>query len=221
MKKVFSGALCAAALFSTMVVTKSAIGQKPSQNDDPMLKAMQTELDREKALLVLPGMQKPYFIEYRLDDVETYEAVANYGALTREEGNHQRIVRVDVRVGDYTMDNSSSRGDGSVELAPRDNNPEALRYALWTATDTAYKNALRAYSAKQAALKQFQTSRTEQDFAPANRSSTSLRWSLSISIARSGSGASSRPAACSPPIPLCEPQRNTCNTPTPTYEPSR
>ena len=63
-------------------------------------------------------MQRPYFIQYRLEDVHSYEAVANYGALTRESENHQRAVRVEVRVGDYTDDSSSSRGDGAVELAP-------------------------------------------------------------------------------------------------------
>jgi predicted Zn-dependent protease len=127
---------------------------------------MQQELDREKDLL-LPGMQKPYFIEYRLDDIATYEAVANYGSLTQEVNNHQRVIRVTVRIGDYAMDSSSSRGDGAIELAPTDDNPVALQYALWTATDTAYKNALRAYSAKQAALKQFQSAQNQQDFAQA------------------------------------------------------
>jgi len=135
------------------------------QSSDPMLRAMQTELGREKALLVLPGMQRPYFIEYQLDDLNSYEAVANYGALTREESNHQRVVRVTVRVGNYAADSSTSRGDGAVALAPSDNNPEALRYALWTATDTAYKSALQAYAAKQAALKQFQAPQMEHDFA--------------------------------------------------------
>ncbi|GGA74298.1 hypothetical protein GCM10011507_27100 [Edaphobacter acidisoli] len=130
-----------------------------------LLKAMKTELAREKADLVLTGMQRPYFIEYRLDDLTAYEAVANYGALTSEEANHARVVRVIVRVGDYTSDSSTGRGDGSVTLAPEDNNPEALRYALWIATDTAYKGALRAYAAKQAALKQYQSTRPEHDFA--------------------------------------------------------
>ncbi|MBB5340927.1 metallopeptidase TldD-related protein [Tunturiibacter gelidoferens] len=134
--------------------------------NDPLLRAMQEELDREKALL-LPNMQRPYFVEYRLDDMASYEAVANYGALTREEENRQRIVRVTVRIGDYAVDSSTSRGDGTLELAPTDDNPEALRYALWTATDTAYKNALRAYSAKQAALKQFQSMQAQPDFAQA------------------------------------------------------
>jgi TldD protein len=127
---------------------------------------MQQELDREKSVL-LPGMQKPYFIEYRLDDINTYEAVANYGSLTREESNHQRVIRVTVRIGDYTTDSSTSRGDGTVELAPTDDNPLALQYALWTATDAAYKNALRAYSGKLAALKQFQSGQAQPDFAQA------------------------------------------------------
>jgi TldD protein len=151
-------------LFSTTLVTNTLSAESPTATNDPLLRAMRTELDREKTLL-LPGMQKPYFVEYRLDDLTSYEAVANYGALTREEDNHQRIVRVTVRIGDYASDSSSSRGDGTLELAPTDDNPEALRYALWIATDTAYKNALRAYSAKQAALKQFQSAQTQQDFA--------------------------------------------------------
>ena len=135
---------------------------------DPLLHAMQQELDREHELLLLPGMQRPYFIEYRVDDFQTYEALANYGALTREDRNHQRVVRVTVRVGDYSSDSSSSRGDGAVELAPEDNDPQALRYALWNATDEAYKAALRAYAGKQAALKRFEKQPTEKDFSPAS-----------------------------------------------------
>jgi TldD protein len=163
---VLASALCCGAIFSTIAVTNTASAESASQVNDPLLRAMQQELDREKGLL-LPGMQKPYFIEYRLDDIATYEAVANYGALTQEALNHQRVIRVTVRIGDYAMDSSSARGDGAIELAPTDDNPLALQYALWTATDTAYKNSLRAYSAKQAALKQFQSAQNQQDFAQA------------------------------------------------------
>jgi TldD protein len=158
--------LCAAFLLSTIAVTNHAIAESPTKVNDPLLLAMQQELDREKGLM-LPGMQKPYFVEYRLDDISTYEAVANYGALTQEASNHQRVVRVTVRIGDYAADSSSTRGDGSIELAPLDDSPLALQYALWTATDSAYKNALRAFSAKQAALKQFQSAQNQQDFAQA------------------------------------------------------
>ncbi len=161
---LLNAVLWSAVLFSTSIVTNRAAAESSSQGNDPLLRAMQQELDREKALM-LPGMQRPYFIEYRLDDINTYEAVANYGALTQEVSNHQRIVRVTVRIGDYATDSSSTRGDGTIELAPTDDNPLALQYALWTATDAAYKNALRAFSAKQAALKQFQSAQAQPDFA--------------------------------------------------------
>jgi TldD protein len=169
LRKIQVGSFCTWTLssiffVSTVAVTNGSAAETPPSGNDPLIRAMQAELDREKALL-LPGMQHPYFVEYRLDDLASYEAVANYGALTREEENRQRIVRVTVRIGDYAVDSSTSRGDGTLELAPTDNDPEALRYALWTATDSAYKNALRAYSAKQAALKQFQSVQAQPDFA--------------------------------------------------------
>ena len=149
-------------------VTITATQAQQTTAADPILTAMQAELAREQTALVLPGMQHPYFIEYRLDDIASYEAVANYGALTREEDSHQRIVRVTVRVGSYTADNSSARGEGSVLLAPTDNDAQAVRYALWLATDDAYKNALRGLSAKQAASKQFESQRKEADFTTAH-----------------------------------------------------
>lgn len=158
---------CLIAAVSCLCALSTNISIAQTQSNDPTLKAMQEELNREKSLLVLPGMQRPYFIEYRLDDLDSYEALASYGALTREEANHQRVARVTVRVGDYAIDSSTGRGDGAIALAPKDNNPEALRYAFWIATDTAYKNALRAYAAKQAALKSFQTPPMEHDFAEA------------------------------------------------------
>jgi TldD protein len=135
--------------------------------NDPLLAAMQQELQREQAQLVLPGMQRPYFMEYRLEDIATYDAVANYGALTTENESHQRVVRVDVRIGNFTSDSSSARGEGSLALAPDDDDLAALKFALWSATDEAYKNALRAYATKQATLKRFQSAPTANDFTPA------------------------------------------------------
>jgi TldD protein len=134
---------------------------------DPLLTAMKEELAREQKLLLLPGMQRPYFMAYRLEDIQSYQAVANFGALTTESESRQRVVRVEVRIGDFVTDSSSARGEGSLQLAPQDNDSAALKYALWTATDEAYKAALRAYSAKKAALKSFESAPTANDFTPA------------------------------------------------------
>lgn len=147
-------------------LTSFALAQAPPPAD-PTLAAMQQELAREKSDLVIPGMLRPYFIQYRLEDIHSYDAIASYGALTRETEGHQRVVRVEVRIGSETSDSSSARGDGSLELAPEDGDVAALKYALWSATDDAYKNALRAYATKRAALKNFQSAPTANDFTPA------------------------------------------------------
>ncbi len=147
-------------------LTSFALAQAPPPAD-PTLAAMRQELAREKSDLVIPGMLRPYFIQYRLEDIHSYDAIASYGALTRETEGHQRVVRVEVRIGSETSDSSSARGDGSLELAPEDGDVAALKYALWSATDDAYKNALRAYATKRAALKNFQSAPTANDFTPA------------------------------------------------------
>src|SRR5208337_5443815 len=90
---------------------------------------------------------------------------AEYGATSSSQRNHGRLARVTVRVGDYKTDSSGGRGDGALQLAGLDDDPIALRSALWSATDTAYKNALAAYAQKQAALKQVQTPPQADDFS--------------------------------------------------------
>jgi len=169
-KDLLLGCTAVAMMFGAMGISQvhpNLEFKKLGASEDPLLTAMQQELAREQAQLVLPGMQRPYFMEYRLEDIQTYEAAASYGALTSERETRQRVVRVELRIGDYTSDSSSARGDGSLQLAPKDDDPAALKLALWTATDEAYKNALRAYAAKQASLKQFQSAPTANDFTPA------------------------------------------------------
>jgi predicted Zn-dependent protease len=132
---------------------------------DPVLKAMLAELDRSMSQLQLKGFAKPFFIQYRIEEVDNFETKAEYGSTEGSSRSHQRVARVTVRVGDYKTDSSGGRGDGSLELAGLDDDPIALRSALWTATDQAYKNALAAYAQKQAALKQVQTPPQADDFS--------------------------------------------------------
>jgi predicted Zn-dependent protease len=132
---------------------------------DPLLKAMLTELDRSKTQLQLPGFAKPFFIQYRLEDVDDYQTKAEFGATEGASHTHQRIARITVRVGNYKTDSSGGRGDGALELTSIDDDPIALRSALWSATDQSYKAALAAYAQKQAELKQVQTPPQADDFS--------------------------------------------------------
>jgi TldD protein len=132
---------------------------------DPVLKAMLAEMDRSMGQLQLKGFAKPFFIQYRIEEVEDFVTKAEFGASEGTQHTHERIARVTVRVGDYKTDSSGGRGDGALELTALDDDPIALRSALWTATDQAYKSALAAYSVKQAALKQVQTPPQADDFS--------------------------------------------------------
>jgi hypothetical protein len=132
---------------------------------DPLLKAMLTELDRSMSQLQLPGFAKPFFIQYRIEDVDDYETKAEFGASEGATHSHQRVARITVRVGDYKTDSSGGRGDGALQLAGLDDDPIAVRSALWTATDQAYKSALAAFAQKQAELKQVQTPPQADDFS--------------------------------------------------------
>ncbi|HEX4008116.1 MAG TPA: metallopeptidase TldD-related protein [Acidobacteriaceae bacterium] len=155
-------------LFALALAASSLAQSAPTRADaekDPVLHAMLAELDRSRQQLQLQGFDKPYFIEYRIDDVDRYAATAEYGALTTDHGAHSRIARVTVRVGDYKSDSSFSRGDGALELASVENDPLAIRFALWQATDEAYKAALNAWAQKQANLKSVQTPPQADDFS--------------------------------------------------------
>jgi TldD protein len=134
---------------------------------DHVLKAMLVELDRSMTHLQLSGFEKPYFIEYRIEDVQDFESRAMFGSTEGSHSGHARIARISVRVGDYKTDNSGPRGDGAVQLAAIDDDPIALRSALWAGTDQAYKGALAAYAQKQAELKQVQTPPQADDFSKA------------------------------------------------------
>jgi predicted Zn-dependent protease len=144
---------------------QTAAATRADAEKDPVLNAMLTELDRSMTQLQLPGFAKPFFIQYRIEDVDEFQAKAEFGAGEVGQRTRQRIARVTVRVGDYKTDSSGGRGDGALELAGLDDDPIAIRSALWAATDEAYKNALAAYAQKQAALKQVQTPPQAEDLS--------------------------------------------------------
>jgi predicted Zn-dependent protease len=122
---------------------------------DGLLEALLTELDRSKAQLKMDQVQAPYYIEYRVNEVEDIGAEAAYGALRENQHIHVRVLRVVVRIGDYKQDSHFGRSQGESTILPLDNDPIALRHQIWLATDDAYKAAGQGLAEKQAALKQF------------------------------------------------------------------
>src|SRR5437588_6244230 len=148
------------------------IAPVPAGDPDKTLAALHDELQRSKDRLVLPGQQRPYFIEYRLLDLDDRVISAEFGALLTSGTTRNRFMSVGVRVGNYKLDSSnflSAEGfrgfldsTGTVGI---DRDYDSLRQDLWLATDQAYKQALDSYSNKQAALRTLANAPTVDDFA--------------------------------------------------------
>lgn len=132
---------------------------------DPVLKAMIAELKRSEDNLKLGNLQRPYYIDYQVSDLQDYVADATLGALRTDNSNIGRLVRVVVRIGNYKQDSYFGEGVGSLQIMPIENNELALRRQLWLATDKAYKAALSGYTQKQAALKNVETESDLPDFS--------------------------------------------------------
>ena len=155
--------------------TPGQIAPVPPGDSDKTLAALHDELQRSKDRLVLPGQERPYFIQYRLLDLDERVVSAQFGALLSSGTARNRFMSVDVRVGDYKLDSSnflSAEGFrgflGSTGTVGIDRDYDSLRQDLWLATDQAYKEALDSFSNKHAALRALANAPTVDDFAQAS-----------------------------------------------------
>ena len=132
--------------------------------DDVIRKAMQDELARSMQRLRLNDLDKPYFIAYTVQDGTTVAASATFGSLTASEATHVRLLTVEVRVGDYSLDNTNffslpsgpagvTRLFGGTLTVPLDDDYQEMRRQIWLATDSAYKKALEDMARKRAAMR--------------------------------------------------------------------
>ena len=134
---------------------------------DPVLRALQAEIARSKAQLKMDNVGAPFYIEYRVFDVEQFEANAAFGALREQNRSRIRLLRALVRIGDYKVDSYYGSGQGVSDILPLDGDELALRHQIWLATDQAYKGAGEALSGKLSLLKQLNVEQPVDDFAKA------------------------------------------------------
>jgi predicted Zn-dependent protease len=157
----------------------ATLAQDKSADGDHTLQAMRDEMGRAKDRLELkfPGTDKPvrpYYIEYRLLDLDVREVVAQFGALMTTAHTRNRFMNVEARVGDYKSDSSNFVSDegfrgfiGSTGTVGIDRDYDSLRQDLWIATDQAFKEAVETYSRKKAYLNSLARQTDIDDFSKA------------------------------------------------------
>lgn len=128
----------------------------PAAAADPVLKAMTDELRRTADRLRLDDLDRPYFVSYLVTDSTETEFGAAFGSPREEFSNVTREAAVDLRVGAPEFDNTWYVGQDFMTYLPPAANLadeagyDALRHALWSVTDDAYKRALEMHSQKKA-----------------------------------------------------------------------
>ena len=167
-----------ALVIAACVAAPAIFAQAPADNDHT-LQAMRDEMARAKSRLELkfPGTDepvRPYYIEYRLLDLDVREVVAQFGALMTTTHARNRFMNVSARVGNYKQDSSnfvSGEGFqgfiGSTGSVGIDRDYDSLRQDLWIATDQAFKEAVETYSRKRAYLNSLARQSDVDDFSQA------------------------------------------------------
>src|SRR5213079_2027699 len=90
----------------------------------------------------------PYYMSYNVGDEQRVSMTASYGSIVKSDTTRRRMLLVDVRVGDYSLDNTHqirASNDmfarGGARMIPFENNGESLKLSLWRETSESYKAA--------------------------------------------------------------------------------
>ncbi|HWY44619.1 MAG TPA: metallopeptidase TldD-related protein [Candidatus Sulfotelmatobacter sp.] len=177
MKTLFRTVFSAFAV--AILLSPAVLRAQATQDNDPSLRALRDEMARSKERLELTIDKsgkpvRPYYIEYRLLDLEVREIVAQFGALVTSTKTRNRFMNVEARVGSYKQDSSNFISDegfrgfiGSTGSVGIDHDYDSLRQDLWIATDQAFKEAIDGYSRKQAYLNSLARQTDIDDFSKA------------------------------------------------------
>ena len=141
------------ALVCISLLIPAATAQKTTPG--PVLQALDEELKRAFDVLKQKGNPAPYFIGYSVSEMESVDIDASLGALRSSQTSLTRLLDIDVRVGDYQLDNThqirGQRGTTSGPsfsypvLMPVDNDIDALKSVVWLETDEKYKAAVERF----------------------------------------------------------------------------
>ncbi len=161
-------------LATTLVLLLAPAGAAQTESD-VVMKAMRDEMARTTTQLQGQEMPKPYFVAYRIDEVRTVTASACLGALTQSHSRRWRQFSLELRVGDYDLDNSnyfsfqgfsafSSRMMQGAQQLPLDDDYREIRRQMWLATDAEYKKAVEDLAGKRALLENRKRTEEVPDF---------------------------------------------------------
>ncbi|MCH5717714.1 hypothetical protein [Niabella hibiscisoli] len=123
--------------------------------DNFYVKVLNDELQRNITRLHLPDLEKPFYIAYNLQNVNSYSLNSERGEITTvvKTPVNNKSVSVKLRVGDYHRNFDYMMYDGYFANLPDEASADEYRRLLWLETDRAYKNNARQFSGFMSSLK--------------------------------------------------------------------
>ncbi|HMG58055.1 MAG TPA: metallopeptidase TldD-related protein [Kofleriaceae bacterium] len=138
----------------------ASLGPPSKAVTDEIVDAIAEEMNRAMTQLEIPGAPKPYYIAYKITEVEVNNCAASLGFTTSRRNQHFVNLEARVRVGSPQLDNGNFVVPGAEELdavsginLPLEATPRIARRSAWLVTDAAYKEALIQLRAKLEARK--------------------------------------------------------------------
>lgn len=126
-----------------------------NETDKVIFKAMQDEMKRTREQLVLPDMERPFYVSYSVARSRQFEVAGVLGGIINSTvSDWGTVCTAQLLLGDY-QHTSDTRYTGQ---APKIGSPEEIDYdmlrrSFWMVSDAAYKYALQEDAAKKAYLK--------------------------------------------------------------------
>jgi TldD protein len=133
--------LCTTLLFAAQNRPAAGAVEKPA-----VLAALEQELERSLETLGKAD-PKAYFLGYTVTEVQRAEVSGSNAALLNSQETRSRWLEVELRVGDYALDNTRRVGGGPpsyggrVRQIPIEDDTAIIRRALWLETDREYRQA--------------------------------------------------------------------------------
>lgn len=165
-------------LLAPLLLTAPVV--RAQSGSDTLLRAMSDEMKRTVERLDMENLGKPYYVGYTARDTDRTEVEGTFGALKEPRSHRSRRLKIDLRVGAPAFDNTHYVGQRYWMFSPTtdslvtEDDYDALRYDIWSATDRAYKAAQETLSQKKA-YKQNKLIREELPDLSRDPAATSVR----------------------------------------------
>ncbi len=140
-------------LFGLLLI---AIAFSYAYSEDKLIDGLKEEMNRTMSSLSKEEVP-PYYLAYNVTTLKKVNISSKNGKILSSTSNKNRILDIDLRVGDYKFDNTHIiRGNpiqfnfagGAIQL-PIDDNLAAIKNIIWNSTDARYRAAIERFKKAQ------------------------------------------------------------------------